>query len=100
MVTIFGLNLIPMLAGGGFSGYLLRRARQSGGVGRSITLWPTIFPCIIGSAWYLRDVLFPAAQDPGRVYLAAPVYSLVIAIVTGLFACTACSLVRSRRAAS
>ena len=98
MVAVFGMNAVPMLAGGLFSGYLLRSARKSGGVGRSITLWPTVLPAVIGISWYLRDALFPAAQDPGRVYITGPVYLLVIAVFTGLCACAACFLVRSRRA--
>jgi hypothetical protein len=98
MAVVFGMNAVPMLAGGLFSGYLLRGASKSGGVGRSITLWPTVVPAIVGIGWYLRDALFPATQDPGLVYIAGPIYLLVLAILTGLCACVACSVVRSRRA--
>ena len=99
MVAVFGMNAVPMLIGGLFSGLLLRGCRKSGGVGRSIALWPTLLPAIIGIAWYLRDALFPAEQDPGRVYIAGPQYLLVIAVLTGLFAWVVCAIVRSRRAA-
>ena len=98
MVTVFGLNAVPMLFGGLFSGLLLRSARKAGGVGRMIALWPTLLPAVIGIAWYLRDALFPAEQDPGRVYIAGPQYLLVIALLTGLCAWAACAVVRSRRA--
>ena len=98
MVAVFGMNAVPMLAGGLFSGLLLRSARKSGGVGRSITLWPTVLPAIVGIGWYLRDALVPAAQDPGLVYIAGPIYLLALAILTGLCACVACYVVRSRRA--
>ncbi len=98
MVAVFGMNAVPMLAGGLFSGLLLRGARKSGGVGRSITLWPTVLPAIVGIGWYLRDALVPAAQDPGLVYIAGPIYLLALAILTGLCACVACFVVRSRRA--
>ena len=98
MVAVFAMNAIPMLAGGIFSGYLLRCASKSGGVGRAITLWPTVLPSFIGITWYLRDALFPAVQDPGRVYITGPIYLLVIAVFTGLCACGACALVRMRRA--
>ena len=100
MVAVFGMNAIPMLIGGLFSGLLLRGARKSGGVGRSIALWPTLLPAIIGIVWYLRDALFPAEQDPGRVYIAGPQYLLVIVVLTGLCAWVACAIVRSRRAAA
>jgi hypothetical protein len=100
MVAVFGMNAIPMLIGGLFSGLLLRGCRKSGGVGRSIALWPTLLPAIIGISWYLRDALFPAEQDPGRVYIAGPQYLLVIAILTGLCAWASCAIARSRRAAA
>ncbi len=97
MVAVFGMNVVPMLIGGLFSGLLLRSARKSGGSGRSIALWPTVLPAIIGIAWYLRDALFPAAQDPGRVYIAGPQYLLIIAVLTGLCASIVCAIIRSRR---
>lgn|GEM_PF-744411 len=100
MVSVFGMNTVPMLIGGLFSGLLLRSARKSGGVGRLIALWPTFIPAFIGISWYLGDALFPAEQDPGRVYLAGPQYLLVIAVLAGLCACTACAILRSRRAAA
>ncbi len=100
MVAVFGMNALPMLIGGLFSGFLLRGAGKSGGVGRSIALWPTLLTAGIGIMWYLRDVLFPAEQDPGRIFLAAPPYLLVIAILMGLCASVVCAMARSRRAAA
>jgi hypothetical protein len=100
MVAVFGMNAVPMLIGGLFTGLLLRGCRKSGGVGRSIALWPTLLPAIIGISWYLRDALFPAEQDPGRVYIAGPQYLLAIAILTGVCAWVACAIARSRRAAA
>lgn len=97
MVAVFGMNAIPMLIGGLFSGLLLRGAAKAGGVGRWIALWPTLLPAVIGIAWYLRDALVPAELDPGRVYLAGPMYLLPIAILTGLCAWVASLIVRSRR---
>ncbi len=98
MVTVFGMNAIPMLIGGMFSGMLLRAASKSGGVGRSLTIWPTVLPAVVGIAWYLRDALLPAELDPGRVYVSGPLYLLAIAVVAGLCAWVACAIARSRRA--
>ena len=98
MVAVFGMNAVPMLIGGLFAGLLLRGASKSGGVGRSLTVWPTVLPAVVGIAWYLRDALFPAELDPGRVYVSGPLYLLSIAIGAGLFAWVACVIVRSRRA--
>ena len=42
MVAVFGMNAIPMLIGGLFSGLLLRGAAKAGGVGRWIALWPSV----------------------------------------------------------
>ena len=100
MLSVFVMNLIPMLIGGLFTGLLLRGCRKSGGAGRAIALWPTLLPAVVGIAWYLRDALFPAANDPGRVYIAGPQYLLVLALVTGICAWAACFIARSRRAAA
>jgi len=100
MVAVFGMNAIPMLVGGLFSGLLLRGAGKSGGVGRSIALWPTLLPAVIGIVWYLYDALLPAELDPGRVYIAGPQYLLAIAVLTGIVAWVASAIVRSRRAAA
>ena len=99
MISVFVMNAIPMLVGGLFTGLLLRGCRKSGGVGRSIALWPTLLPAVVGIAWYLRDALFPAEYDPGRVYIAGPQYLLVMALLTGIFAWIICFFMRSRRAA-
>jgi len=98
MVTVFGMNAIPMLIGGLFSGLLLRAAGKSGGVGRALTIWPTVLPAVVGIAWYLRDALLPAELDPGRVYVSGPLYLLTIAVAAGICAWVACAIVRSKRA--
>lgn len=100
MIAVFVMNSIPMLIGGLFTGLLLKGCRKSGGAGRSIALWPTLLPAVVGIAWYLRDALFPAENDPGRVYIAGPQYLLAIALVTGICAWIACYIARSRRAAA
>ena len=97
MVSIFGMNIIPMLIGGLISALLLRSASKAGGAGRAIALWPTLVPAGIGIVWYLWDALVPAELDPGRVYIAGPQYLLAIACLTGIVAWISCSVVRSRR---
>lgn len=97
MAAVFGLNIVPMLIGGLISALLLRSARKAGGAGRSIALWPTFVPAAIGIVWYLSDALFPAENDPGRVYIAAPQYLLGIAILVGIVAAIGCAIARSRR---
>ena len=100
MVTVFSLNVIPMLLGGAITGLLLRSASKAGGAGRSVALWPVMLPAIVGIAWYLRDALFPAELDPGRVYIAGPQYLLGIVIASGFVAWIVCLIIRMRRAES
>ncbi len=97
MVSIFGMNIFPMLIGGLISALLLRGASKAGGAGRAIALWPTLVPAGIGIVWYLWDALIPAELDPGRVYIAGPQYLLAIACLTGIAAWISCTVVRSRR---
>jgi hypothetical protein len=97
MAVVFGLNVVPMLIGGLFTGLLLRGAGKAGGAGRSIALWPTLVPAAIGIVWYLYDALLPAELDPGRVHIAGPQYLVMIAILTGIVAWIGCRLARSSR---
>lgn len=97
MAAVFGMNAIPMLLGGAFSGLLLRGANKAGGVGRGMALWPTMVPAAIGIVWYIYDALLPAKLDPGRVYIAGPQYLLLWALVAGIVSWIACALARSRR---
>lgn len=97
MLVVFGMNAIPMLMGGLFSALLLRGATKAGGIGRGIALWPTMIPAAIGVIWYLWDALFPAELDPGRVYIAGPIYLVIWASIAGIASWIACVVVRSRR---
>ena len=98
MVAVFGMNAIPMLIGGLFTGLLLRGAGKAGGAGRGIALWPTLVPAGIGIVWYLWDALLPADLDPGRVHIAGPQYLLMIAVLMGLVSWVGCLVVRTSRA--
>jgi len=97
MLVVFGMNAIPMLMGGLFSALLLRGATKAGGIGRGIALWPTMIPAAIGVIWYLWDALFPAELDPGRVYIAGPIYLVIWASIAGIASWVACVVARSRR---
>ena len=98
MIAVFGMNAIPMLIGGLFTGLLLRGAGKAGGAGRGIALWPTLVPAGIGIVWYLWDALLPADLDPGRVHIAGPQYLLMIAVLMGLVSWVGCLVVRTSRA--
>jgi len=98
MIAVFGMNAIPMLIGGLFTGLLLRGAGKAGGAGRGIALWPTLVPAGIGIVWYLWDALLPADLDPGRVHIAGPQYLLMIAVLMGLVSWIGCLVVRTSRA--
>lgn len=97
VAAIFGINIVPMLIGGGISALLLRQSNRVGGAGRSIALWPTFVPAIIGIIWYLSDARFPAENDAGRVYIAVPLYLLGIVILVGIVAAIGCAIARSGR---
>ena len=100
MLWVFGMNAVPMLLGGLISALLLRGAAKAGGVGRGIALWPTLVPAAIGVGWYLWDALFPAELDPGRVFIAGPMYFVMWVIAVGIVSWIACAIVRSRRDSS
>jgi hypothetical protein len=97
MAWVYGMNIVPMLIGGLIAALLLRGASKSGGAGRSIALWPILVPAVIGAVWYLWDALFPAELDPGKVYIAGPMYLVGYAILTGVVAWVVSLIVRARR---
>jgi hypothetical protein len=97
MAWVYGMNIVPMLIGGLIAALLLRGASKSGGAGRSIALWPILVPAVIGAVWYLWDALFPAELDPGKVYIAGPMYLVGYAILTGVVAWIVSLIVRARR---
>jgi len=100
MVTVAGLNAVPMLIGGLISALLLRGARKAGGSGRFIAVWPTLVPAAVGIVWYLTGALAPAELDPGREYIAGPQYLLMLAIITGIVAWIGCRIVRRSSASA
>ena len=85
MVTVFGLNLVPMLIGGAVSGLLLRGANRAG-KGQGIAVWPTLVPAVLGAIWYLFRAVAPAEVAPGAEYIAGPQYLLMGVILMSVVA--------------
>lgn len=95
LLTVFALNLVPMLIGGLVSWLLLRGAARAG-KGQGIALWPTIIPAVFGAAWYLWRAVVPAEIAPGAEYIAGPQYLLMAVVVLGVVAWIGCRIARSR----
>ena len=93
LVTVFGLNLVPMLISGLVSALLLRGANRAG-KGQGIALWPTLVPAVLGALWYLFRAVMPAEVAPGAEYIAGPQYLLVGVIVLSLVAWIGCLIAR------
>lgn len=95
LLTVFALNLVPMLIGGLVSWLLLRGAARAG-KGEGIALWPTIIPAVFGSVWYLWRAVMPAEVAPGAEYIAGPQYLLMAVVVLGIVAWIGCRVARAR----
>ncbi len=93
LVTVFGLNLVPMLIGGLVSALLLRGANRAG-KGQGIALWPTLVPAALGAIWYLFRAVVPAEVAPAAEYIAAPQYLLMGVILLSVVAWLGCVLAR------
>lgn len=95
LVSIFALNLVPMLIGGLVSALLLRGARRAG-KGQGIALWPTLVPAVLGAVWYLFRALVPNPVAPGAEYIAGPQYLLLGVVVLSVLAWVGCRIARAR----
>lgn len=100
LMTVFGLNLVPMLFGALFAGLLLRGTRKAGGIGSGIALWPSLIPALVGTAWYLWRAVMPEEIAPGREYIAGPQYLLIMVIGFGLIAWIGCRIARAGKTAA
>jgi hypothetical protein len=97
LVTVFGINLIPMLIGGLVAGLLIRSAnRKAGGRGAAIGLWPSAVPAVAGSVGYLWYAIRPAEVAPGFEYVALPQYLLIGVVILCVVAAIGVRLARSR----
>ncbi|MCL4721402.1 MAG: hypothetical protein KJ041_05490 [Gammaproteobacteria bacterium] len=95
LVSIFALNLVPMLIGGLVAALLLRGARRAG-KGLSIAVWPTLVPAALGAVWYLYRAVVPDPVAPGAEYIAAPQYLLMGVILASVLAWVGCRIARAR----
>ena len=93
LVTVFGLNLVPMLISGLVSALLLRGANRAG-KGQGIALWPTLIPAALGAVWYLFRAVMPAEVAPGAEYIAGPQYLLMGVILLSVVAWIGCLIAR------
>jgi len=93
LITVFGLNLVPMLIGGLVGALLLRGANRAG-KGQGIALWPTLIPAVVGAIWYLFRAVMPAEVAPGAEYIAAPQYLLMGVILLSVVAWLGCLIAR------
>ena len=93
LITVFILNLVPMLIGGLVSALLLRGANRAG-KGQGVALWPTLIPAALGSAWYLFRAVVPSSVAPGAEYIAAPQYLLMGVILLSVVAWLGCLIAR------
>jgi len=93
LITVFSLNLVPMLIGGLVASLLLRGANRAG-KGQSIALWPILIPAVLGAIWYLFRAVVPAEVAPGAEYIAAPQYLLMGVILLSVVAWLGCLIAR------
>lgn len=95
LLTVFALNLVPMLISGLVSWLLLRGAARAG-KGQGIALWPTLIPAVLGAVWYLFRAVVPDPVAPGAEYIAGPQYLLMGVIVLAIVAWIGCRIARAR----
>ncbi|MEZ5563998.1 MAG: hypothetical protein R3F24_00130 [Gammaproteobacteria bacterium] len=96
-LTVFGLNLVPMLIGGLVAALLLRVARRAGSdIAGSIALWPSLIPAVAGAAGYLFRAFVPDPVAPASEYISGPQYLLMAVVVLSVVAWSG-SLIARRR---
>ena len=93
LVTVFGLNLVPMVISGIVSALLLRGANRVG-KGQGIAVWPTLIPAALGAIWYLFRAVVPEEVAPGAEYIAGPQYLLMAVVLLSVVAWLGCLIAR------
>jgi len=81
-LTIFGINLIPMLISSGIAFLLLTRSKNNKAEKVSIT--SPVLLSSTSSAWYAFRVIFPVENSPGIEHLALPQMILIGAVLCGI----------------
>ena len=93
LITVFGLNLVPMVISGIVSALLLRGANRVG-KGQGIAVWPTLIPAALGAIWYMFRAVVPEEVAPGAEYIAGPQYLLMAVILLSVVAWLGCLIAR------
>ena len=82
IVTIFFINLIPMLISSGI-GYLLLRKAKTNAMAIASVASPVLMS-FSTSAWYIIRLLYSDTNAPGVEHLAMPQYILIGAVIFGI----------------
>ena len=82
IVTIFFINLIPMLISSGIGYLLLRKAKTDAAAIASVA--SPFLMSFSTSAWYIIRLLYSDTNAPGVEHLAMPQYILIGAVIFGI----------------
>ncbi len=81
-LTIFGINLIPMLISSGIAFLLLTRSKNN--KAERVSIISPVLLSFTSSAWYVFRVIFPLENSLGSEHLALPPYILIGAVLFGI----------------
>ena len=82
LLTVAGINFIPIFISYLFAHFLLNRTRKD--KAQIISVISPIMISFTTSIWYLMRVLFPVENSPGIEHLAIPQMILIGAVIFGL----------------
>ena len=87
LLTVIGLNLIPMVIAGPIAGLMIRSSnRKHGGRGAAVAVWPTLIPGAVTALWYVYLAIRPDPVAPGFETLAGPQYLLMGVVLMSIVA--------------
>ena len=81
-LTIFGINLIPMLISSGIAFLLLTRSKNN--KAKRVSIISPVLLSSTCSAWYISRVIFPLENSPGSEHLTLPPNILIGAVLFGI----------------
>lgn len=82
LLTVAGINFIPIFISYLFAHFLLNRTRKD--KAQIISVISPIMISFTTSIWYVMRVLFPVENSPGIEHLAIPQMILIGAVIFGL----------------
>ena len=82
LLTVAGINFIPIFISYLFARFLLNRTRKD--KAQIISVISPIMISFTTSIWYVMRVLFPVENSPGIEHLAIPQMILIGAVIFGL----------------